>query len=246
MKPQPRDADRREESPMSVRTNLVGRDGELQQLKSLLRSRGDRHAFYVYGEGGLGKTRLLEELQRLVPDAGAGYLTSGIIDLYHTDTHSITDVQLSIVNGLDPNLKHFPRYRRLREEYVRKREQGVDPYRLEHQRGQLTEVFVEEFNRLALDSRKIVLCFDTVEQLQYQSSAVEDRARVDRAETTRLKPWLLRTLPQLYNALIVFAGRPGYGTAEQTISPHERFIDDLERSFKQETDPGSVATSDRG
>jgi hypothetical protein len=69
---------------------------------------------FVYRLGhleGLGKTHLLEALPPWVEKAGSGFDSSGIIDLYHTDTHSSSDVERAIVNGLDSEHKYFAHYR---------------------------------------------------------------------------------------------------------------------------------------
>ncbi len=52
---------------------FVGRKAELQQLETLLRgclAHGRGHSVHIRGEAGIGKTRLLEEFQRLAADAG--------------------------------------------------------------------------------------------------------------------------------------------------------------------------------
>ena len=57
---------------------------------------------FIFGAMEDSAERLLEALQRMVKEAGAEFVTSGIIDLYHTDTHSNSDVERLIVEGLDP------------------------------------------------------------------------------------------------------------------------------------------------
>ena len=66
--------------------HIVGRKAELERLRKCLHTRGERHFIYYYGEGGIGKTRMLEELQMLVTEAGPGFYSTNIIDLFHTDT----------------------------------------------------------------------------------------------------------------------------------------------------------------
>ncbi len=220
------------ERDLTERTpRMVGRQEETERLKEHLHARGERHFLYYWAYGGLGKTRLLEELLHLVTEAGEGFYSAGIIDLYHTDTHSTSDVERAIVNGLDPDHRYFRRYREERKRYELLRERGTDPGVLERRREMLGKLFVEGCHEMALDARKLVLCFDTVELLQYESSIVEERGKLDTSDT-RIKPWLLDKLSQLKNVLVVFAGRPQEpGPGEIHSSPQARLVTDLQAAF---------------
>jgi tetratricopeptide (TPR) repeat protein len=210
--------------------DVVGRRTELQLLNELLLSPKDEHYVYIWGDGGLGKTRLLEALQKMVKDAGLDFVTSGIIDLYHTDTHSTSDVERLIVEGLDSNARHFGHYRDARYLFERMRERGAFPAQLEERRAELSKLFVDDCVRLAAHVRKIVICFDTVELLQYESSIIEEKAGLASTDTL-LKTWLLQNLPKLKNILVVFAGRPRQGSLGETGDPQSRFLSDLRTAF---------------
>lgn len=219
------------DNEMTVRTpTMVGREGELERLRRCLHARGDNHFLYYWAHGGLGKTRLLEELERLVAEAGPGFHCTGIIDLYHTDTHSTSDVERAIVEGLDPDRQYFARYRAERERYELLRERGTDPGVLEQRRAELGRLFIAGCREMAPDVRKLVLCFDTVELLQYESSVVEETAGLDTSDT-RVKPWLLDKLPRLANVLVVFAGRPKLPAPGDPGDPQARLVADMERAF---------------
>ncbi|HDQ72380.1 MAG TPA: ATP-binding protein [Chloroflexi bacterium] len=215
---------------LTYRIEMVGRDREIDRLRTYLHARGERRFVYYWARGGLGKTRLLEELQDLVDEAGPGYHSTPIIDLYHTDTHSTSDVERAVVNGLDPEEHYFAPYRCERTRYELLRERGSDPSVLETHRKRLGELFVQGCRDMALDARKLVICFDTVELLQYESSTVEEIAGLDTADT-RLKPWLLDKLSQLANVLVVLAGRPKLPADGETADPQERLITDLQLAF---------------
>jgi len=209
---------------------VVGREEELERLRKCLHARGENHFLYYWAHGGLGKTRLLEEVQEMVKEAGPGFYSTGIIDLYHTDTHSTSDVERAIVEGLDPKHKYFARYRQERERYELLRERGTDPGVLERRREELSRIFIRECREMALDARKLIICFDTVELLQYESSIVEEMAGLDTVDT-RIKPWLLDKLAQLANVLVVFAGRPKLPAPGEQTDPQARLVADLERAF---------------
>ena len=50
------------------------------------------------------------------------YRSSGIIDLYHTETHRSSEVEGAIVAGIDPDNRYFYAYRRAREGDARARD----------------------------------------------------------------------------------------------------------------------------
>ncbi|HEX8806755.1 MAG TPA: ATP-binding protein, partial [Candidatus Aquilonibacter sp.] len=56
-----------------MRSPLVGRDAELERLRSIYQGvrAGDRAGAVIAGEAGIGKSRLLEEFTQLATDAGA-------------------------------------------------------------------------------------------------------------------------------------------------------------------------------
>lgn len=212
---------------------LIGRRAELEHLRDLLHQRGESHVVYYYAQGGYGKTRLLEELQTMVAELGETFRTTGIIDLYHTDTHSASDVERAIVEGLDPDRKYFKEYRSKRADYELLRERGADPGLLESKREELGKIFVREWGDLALDSRKLVICLDTIELLQYESSVVEETVGAHTIDT-RIRAWLLDKLPQLKNVLVVFAGRPKPRSSDERINHQERLISDMHQAFDRE------------
>jgi len=208
---------------------IIGRKSEIQRLKDHLKDWGRNHFIYYWAAGGYGKTRLLEELQHLVEEAGPGYYSGGIIDLYHTATHASSDVEKLIIENLlrelDPNReKYFTNYLRERELYENIREQGADPGELEKKRASLSQIFINDFHALALQVRKLVICFDTIEIIQYESTAIEEMIGMDEVDP-RIRGWMLEKLPKLANVLIVFAGRPKEGPFQ------ERLISDMHKSF---------------
>jgi Cdc6-like AAA superfamily ATPase len=57
----------------ATRSSFVGREAELEQLKSILSAclgRRSGQVVYVRGEAGIGKTRLVEEMRRFAEAAG--------------------------------------------------------------------------------------------------------------------------------------------------------------------------------
>ncbi|MBN1878202.1 MAG: ATP-binding protein, partial [Anaerolineae bacterium] len=216
---------------LGKRIPLIGREKEIELLKRYLYAPGsERHYIYFWARGGLGKTRLLEELDQMVEKAGARFYFSGIIDLYHTDMHSTSDLEKVIIEGLDPQQNYFADYRQERKTYELLRERGTDPGILEERRQKLGELFVKGCNDMAVNAARLVICFDTIELLQYESSVVEEKAGLDIADT-RVKPWLLDKLAQLRNVVVVFAGRPKLPAPDEIVDPQARLVADMKKAF---------------
>ncbi len=216
---------------LGKRIPLIGREKEIKLLEKYLLAPGSgRRYIYFWAHGGLGKTRLLEELEQMVEKAGARFYFSGNIDLYHTDMHSTSDLEKVIMEGLDRKKKYFIDYRQERQNYELLRERGADPGVLEERRQKLGELFVKGCNDMAVDAARLVICFDTIELLQYESSTVEEKAGLDIADT-RVKPWLLDKLAQLRNVVVVFAGRPKLPTPGETVDPQARLVADMKKAF---------------
>ncbi len=217
---------------LSERIPLIGREKEIELLKKYLYAPGsERRYIYFWARGGLGKTRLLEELERIVrEEAGPRFYFSGIIDLYHTDMHSTSELERVIIEGLDPQHKYFAAYRQERAAYELLRERGTDPGILQERRQKLGELFVKGCNDMAVNAARLVICFDTIELLQYESSVVEEKAGLDIADT-RVKPWLLDKLAQLRNVVVVFAGRPKLPAPDEVTDPQARLVADMKKAF---------------
>ncbi len=227
-------AERVDDRVFTQRTpRMVGRKAEVERLRKWLHARGERHYIYYKARGGLGKTRLLQELERMVQEAGEKFYYTGIIDLYHTDLHSSSDIERAIVNGLDREGKFFAEYRRQRREFELLRERGVDPGVQREMRERLGRAFVKGSNDMALEARKLVISIDTLELLQHESLVVEEMAGLDAVEA-RIKPWLLHNLAQLRNVLVVFAGRPKESQPEDEVNRQQRLEDDLGEAFKRD------------
>lgn len=215
--------------PFATRTKeIIGRSVEMELVRRWMETPNARRYLAFFARGGLGKTRLLEEIVLYVRGAGEIYHACPIIDLHHTETHASSDVESMIIEGLDPNARYFETFRAERYKFERLRSRGADPEVLEKQREYLTQVFIKDFNRMSMHARKLVLCFDTLEILQYESSQVEDLIELEKVDP-RIRPWLWNTLSQLENVLVVFAGRPKE-TEEGELTHHQEKLEEAMRA----------------
>jgi len=162
---------------------------------------------HIIGEGGMGKTRLLEAIpEEILPqcDNRDSCQWGGFFDLYHVDIHTNSGIEAAIIKALNP--KEFKEYRARRREYEKLRRAGGAPGRLEELRGELRELFVQGFNEIT-DQTRVILCFDTVELVQYESDEVQKVCGIE-LHGIEVREWLTRVIPQLKNAVVILAGRP--------------------------------------
>src|SRR5215216_335980 len=167
---------------------FLGRTDELAQLGNALSDSGERAIFVISGPGGIGKTRLLQELNVL----GRALPRLRVLEIIDFDlpTYEIPQIIGRTIARQFPTALFAPY---LESIYLRQmaEEGGIDPVRLAAQTLDVNRKFVECFNRAAADTR-IVLRFDTIEKMQGQVSFNR----------------VLDLIFQLNNVVVAFAGRP--------------------------------------
>jgi hypothetical protein len=170
---------------------FLGRTEELGLLAQAISSRSERAIVVISGPGGVGKTRLLQELSRFGRTI-SGVRVLEIID-FDLPTYEIPQIIDRTIARQFPTAAFAPY---LESIYLRQiaEEGGIDPVRLAAQTLDVNRKFVDSFNAASAGTR-VVLRFDTVEKMQ-------GRASLNR---------LLDLLFQLNNVVAVFAGRPSAG-----------------------------------
>jgi len=176
---------------------FVGRTDELADFTSMLERRVGYWVLALSGQGGTGKTRLLERMIALSQAKGVTH--SGLIDFYYTDLQTETGLLYAIGSRLD--FEHFPRLSELLEQC------GTGPTSIrEEMLGRAIEHFASGLRDLA-SGRPVVLFFDTFE----------------RATETGVAGWFLeKVLPQMRgNAIVVLAGRNEFILADVPLPAEE-------------------------
>jgi len=213
------------EQPLALRTShLIGRTDLVSDLRSAI---GDTtrqsQAFYFIGEGGVGKTRLLEEVDVIQQNwQGQSFRCTPIIDLYHSEHHSPSGLRKAIISGLDPANEFFQEYWNTLERYRENRAAQAPNAILEPLRQELEDQFNEAYTRLA-DQYRLVMRFDTFELVQHESDLVQQLCQVDDPDTA-IKAWFLQQINPLPNTVILFAGRP-------QLVGQAQIIDEIEQKY---------------
>jgi tetratricopeptide (TPR) repeat protein len=191
---------------------LVGRKEILGIIQKAIESKSKTpRVIYITARGGMGKTRLLEEVvkfwsrqSRTQGDAKI-LVVSRLVDLYHTHTHNPEGLIDEMVEAL--GRKHFKKYLEKHAALIHtKYERGETPSDASKQG--MIDAFVEELNELGRKYDKVVLVFDTAEVLTYQKNPSQAALELTDNLTT-VAHWLTQGLiSRLLNVTVLIAGRP--------------------------------------
>jgi len=225
--------------PLALRTKeIVGREQELQAIRQTIADQPKTYVLAFIGPGGIGKTRLLEEVGNpmgVFAIDGLDFVWSGIVDLYYPETHSNSGMESTIINGLSSNVpeieQYFEDYWKEREKFERLRREMIGASRLEELRAHLTQTFVQDYNRIAAQHR-MVLAFDTAELIQFESDVIQRVCQVEE-EAIIVKGWLVDVIPHMANTVVLLAGRA------ETES-QEKLWADFHSTFKREAKKGKL------
>lgn len=177
----------------------------LARVKNTIANETDSTVYFFVGIGGIGKTRLLQEIGRLINFSNQPTRWSGVIDLYQSEMHSNPDIEIKLAQNLDPKDEYFGAYHKMRREFESQLMTGFGGSGLEKNRQELTKKFTACLQEMSKDFR-IVLTFDTLELVQYEYEDIQTLCEV-KDENSSIKSWLLSQIPLFTNTVTVLSGR---------------------------------------
>lgn len=209
---------REEYASIRATPSLVGRGDILRQIQEAIQDQSPvPHVFYITAPGGWGKTRLVDAVLKKLDKNKLGEWISPkilsatrLVDLYHTYTHSDEGLVDDIVKVLEgENAGRFESYINQRAELDRVKHDLSQILRtVTQQRTKMMDAFIEDFNKLSDQFEKVVLAFDTVENLTYEPDRVQVALGLSE-EPIGVAGWLVKGfLPKIRNAVVLIAGRP--------------------------------------
>jgi len=169
----------------------IGRDDVFGAIDETIKKTGEQDwtVVGVDGDGGIGKTRLLTEINMRYAYASQGILqVLKIIDFDDVYYHSMGNVEYYIVQLI--GVSHFSSYLQKIKDIRKIEKSGVSVRELQRQQKEVRKEFVQDFNSYS-ESTRVVLSFDTIEKLEH--SDVWDN--------------LLSIFSELSNVVFFMAGR---------------------------------------
>ncbi len=143
------------------RVEFIGRVKELEIIESSLKKEKEKCLISIEGIGGIGKTRLLEEIHKRF---GKNYKICKVIDF----DNNIFQIQGTIISHIAKELQDkeaFKNFFSLKESYEKvQQDLDVGELTLKEHSKTLYRVFIEEFNKVS-NNKKITIIFDTLDKL---------------------------------------------------------------------------------
>jgi tetratricopeptide (TPR) repeat protein len=185
--------------PSQSKSIFVGRETYLEKFHSILKNQQQEWILHIPGDGGIGKTRLLEQYEQIASSEYGSRLTStGIIDFY--DTNNQTNIGL--LQKIAAQLKFDPRsafYTEIKEFAELPSADKQDQFE------QVYEKFLSEYKTILKNADKVLLLFDTCEEMHGVEDWVLDHFLGD---INRLEQDIFQEMEGLpRKTIIVFAGR---------------------------------------
>ncbi len=165
---------------MVERVPFIGREIELAKIAQLLQAHGEKQVVCIHGPGGIGKTRLLEEIKRLY-SLQPQIVVTEVMDFDDLALHIPENVELRIAQALGQ--KAFQPYLQELQRLNSMEIHGMDALTLDNQSDLAHTTFVENFNQVTKTCR-VVLLFDTTERLKEQHVWDDFRRLVKTARNT--------------------------------------------------------------
>jgi tetratricopeptide (TPR) repeat protein len=141
---------------------FINREEELGQIEVLIREWGTQRVLCIQAPGGIGKTRLLQEVHKRYVNKSDNLFVADILDFDNRALHIRENIGLAIVNQIDK--EPFDSYLRGLQDYRKMEMAGVSPERLAQEKQSVHQAFVNDFNEFS-DKRRVVLLLDTMDAL---------------------------------------------------------------------------------
>ncbi|NTV62051.1 MAG: ATP-binding protein [Oscillochloris sp.] len=191
--------------------HIFGRQELLDVLSpTLARPVDDPLLIFLIGDGGTGKTRLIEEIAAILIQRKQVYLP--LYDFYHIDRFRASAIEETIVAAIvrqrPAAAQAFAAYDRKRDDLAKARQRGTAFLQAQEA---VRNAFVACYNQAAAQapSTPIVLLFDSIEQAVNLQDPAEERLNASaRDASSGGELWLSSILPRLKHTVVLLSGRP--------------------------------------
>lgn len=196
--------------------DLVGRKPLQQQIaEAITRPGRDLRIVFLTGDGGIGKTRLLQKALSLAREQSGVKATRQLVDFYHIQNHTTNGLVDEIYRLLRPLDDPFRKYEKAHRDWERARLTG-EVAGLRELREAVLDAFAEEFGQLATRQR-VILALDTAERLVYSLRAGEEK---DSEQVAEVWSWLIDMVRKWQNVTLFVAGREQAALLRERLTTH--------------------------
>jgi tetratricopeptide (TPR) repeat protein len=159
----------RQFQPTDSRDFFVGRMSELQMVTQLLHDGQGKWLVQILGEGGIGKTRFLERLREKLRRSrrSRDWRCTEIVDFYKVSTQTTFGLLAEIARKVDPEqFQQFESQRQIYEEVIKNQPDVGLQQEAFHR---VANAFFDDWRALLKKGRRVVLLFDTCEEMHLLS-----------------------------------------------------------------------------
>lgn len=196
--------------------DLVGREELRRQIANAITEPGrDLRIVFLTGEGGIGKTRLLQEVLDLARSQRQVKAARELLDFYHIQNHTANGLVDAIYGLLGPLDEPFHEYEKAHRAWERARLTG-EVSGLREQREAVLDAFAKDFSGLVA-SQRVVLAMDTAERLVYGLGTGEGETSEQIAEVWGL---LIDMVRKWQNVTLLVAGRKQANSLRDHLGAH--------------------------
>jgi len=152
--------------PSQSKSIFVGRDEQMAGFKSILEGERKEWILHIPGEGGIGKTRLLEQYEKAAKDQlGDKLASTHIIDFYDTRHQTRIGLLDSLAEALD--FDPDGDFHRESEDFQRLINlKGADSLWIQDHFEQVFDKFLAEYKALLDQKEKVLILLDTCEEMK--------------------------------------------------------------------------------
>ena len=172
---------------MAKQVPFINREDVLRKIDRFVREIEVRQVIFVGAEGGIGKTRLLQQVRYIYTNTKSIFITD-IIDFDDQAFHIPLNIERKIAHMLGEN--HFQPYLQALWDWRKMEASGLSTQRLATERAKIREIFTQCFNMFS-SKKRVVLLFDTTDAIQQ----------------TEVWNYLKELIHLLNNTVLVLAGR---------------------------------------
>lgn len=153
--------------PSQSRMIFVGREEQIEGFRSVLDRDRLEWILHIPGDGGIGKTRLLEQYEKIAREKyGDALAVTGLIDFYDTSNQTNIGLLDEIASRLDLDRSgEFGKESRSFQEFIISKG-GMEHSEVQDRFERVFEKFLEAYKVLLDQKQRVLLLFDTCEEMR--------------------------------------------------------------------------------